>query len=305
MTVRARGVAVAVALGGIALGAVLAPAATAAPAQSGPDGWAPAESAPIRPGVVTDTEGGGSCTSNFVFTSGDRTFLGQAAHCAGTGNATETDGCDSGTVGIGTPVTIKAADGTDRAGRLAYSSWIAMQEGGETDPDICSFNDFALVEIASEDIADVNPSLPVFGGPTGLDADGLGTGDLVYSVGNSPLRLGISALGPKVGINVSDTGGGRNHDVYTLTPGVPGDSGSAFVDDSGSAFGVLSTLNLAPLPASNGVIDLAHALGYAKTHGDVGDVELALGTEPFNAGPAAGLPVPPLPALPALPALGG
>jgi hypothetical protein len=305
MTARASGVAVAVALGGIALGAVLAPAATAAPAQSGPGEWAPADSAPIRPGVVTDTEGGGSCTSNFVFTSGDRTFLGQAAHCAGTGEATETNGCDSGTMGIGTPVAIKAADGTDRAGRLAYSSWVTMQANGETDPDLCSFNDFALVEIASEDVADVNPTLPVFGGPTGLDTDGLGTGDLVYSIGNSPLRLGIGALGPKVGINVSDSGGGRSHDVYTLTPGIPGDSGSAFVNDSGAAFGVLSTLNLAPLPASNGVIDLAHALQYARANGDVGDVELVLGTEPFNSGPAAGLPVPALPALPALPGLGG
>jgi hypothetical protein len=302
MTARARGVAVAVALGGIALGAVLAPAATAAPARTG---WAPASSAAIRPGVVTDTEGGGSCTSNFVFTSGDRTFLGQAAHCAGTGEATETDGCDSGTMGIGTPVTIEAADGTDRKGRLAYSSWVTMQESGETDPDLCSFNDFALVEIASEDVDDVNPTLPVFGGPTGLDTDGLGTGDLVYSIGNSPLRLGIGALGPKVGINVSDSGGGRSHDVYTLTPGIPGDSGSAFVNDSGAAFGVLSTLNLAPLPASNGVIDLAHALQYARANGDVGDVELVLGTEPFNSGPAAGLPVPALPALPALPGLGG
>ena len=305
MTVRARGVALAVALGGIALGTVLAPAATAAPAQSGRDQWAPAGSAAIRPGVVTDTEGGGSCTSNFVFTSGDRTFLGQAAHCGGTGDATETDGCDSGTVGLGTPVAIKAADGTDRTGRLAYSSWVAMQAAGESDPDVCAFNDFALVEIAAEDAADVNPSLPVFGGPTGLDTDGVGTGDLVYSLGNSPLRLGIEALGPKVGVGVSESGGGRNHDVYTLTPGIPGDSGSAFVDDSGAAFGVLSTLNLAPLPASNGVIDLAHALEYAGANGDVGDVELALGTEPFNSGPAAGLPVPPVPALPALPALGG
>jgi hypothetical protein len=149
MTARARGVAMAVALGGIALGAVFAPAATAAPAQPAPGNWAPADSAAIRPGVVTDTEGGGSCTSNFVFTSGDRTFIGQAAHCAGTGEATETNGCDSGTVGIGTPVAIKATDGTDRTGRLAYSSWVTMQNGGETDPDICSFNDFALVEIAS------------------------------------------------------------------------------------------------------------------------------------------------------------
>ncbi|GAA0905882.1 serine protease [Pseudonocardia zijingensis] len=301
MTVRARGVALAVTLGGVVLGAaVLAPAAVAAPAQA--DEWAPAGSAAIRPGVVTETEGGGACTSNFVFTSGDRTFIGQAAHCAGTGEATETDGCDSGTVDLGAAVTIKATDGTDRQGRLAYSSWVAMQANGETDPDTCAFNDFALVEIASEDVADVNPSLPVFGGPTGLDTDGVGVGEVVYSVGNSPLRLGLDALGPKVGVNVSETGGGRNHDVYTLTPGVPGDSGSAFVDGTGAAFGVLSTLNLAPLPASNGVIDLAYALDYAQANGDVGDVELATGTEPFTAGPAAGLP---LPQLPALPVLGG
>src|SRR5918998_3852417 len=55
MTTRARGVAVAVALGGIALGAVFAPAATAAPARSGQADWASAGSAAIRPGVVTDT----------------------------------------------------------------------------------------------------------------------------------------------------------------------------------------------------------------------------------------------------------
>ena len=303
MTVRARGVAVAVTLGGIAWGAVLAPAASAAPAQVGPGEWAPADSAPIRPGVVLDTEGGGRCTSNFVFTSGDRVFIGQAAHCAGTGEAIDTDGCDSGTMGVGTPVAIQAADGTERKGKLAYSSWATMQANRESDPDVCALNDFALVEIAAEDVAAVNPSLPVFGGPTGLDTDGLGTAERVYSYGNSPLRLGVSALSPKVGIGVTESGGGWGHDVYTLTPGVPGDSGSAFVDGSGAAFGVLATLQLAPMPAANGVVDLAHALEYANAHGDVGAVKLALGTEPFDAGPAAGLPVPGLPALPALPEL--
>jgi hypothetical protein len=300
MTVRARGVALAVALGGIAVGALVAPAATAAPAQEAPSQWAPADSAAIRPGVVTETEGGGACTSNFVFTSGDRTFIGQAAHCAGTGTATETDGCDSGTGGLGTPVVIKAADGTDRTGRLAYSSWVAMQANGESDPDICAYNDFALIEIENDDVADVNPSIPVFGGPTGIDTDGLTDGELVYSYGNSPLRLGVSALSPKVGINAAEVGGGRSHEVYTLTPGVPGDSGSAFVDDSGDAVGVLSTLNLAPLPVSNGVIDLAFALEYANANGDLGDVELALGTEPFRPNPV-GVPAEAL-AVPALPA---
>src|ERR1700754_2486292 len=144
MTVRRNGVAIAVALGSLALGVALAPAAAAAPTQTTGSGWAAADAAPIRPGVTTDTEGGGTCTSNFIFAAGDRTFLGQAAHCAGTGGATETDGCNSGSVAIGPPVTTQAADGTDRAGRLAYSSWITMQQIGESDPDICSFNDFAL-----------------------------------------------------------------------------------------------------------------------------------------------------------------
>jgi hypothetical protein len=301
MTVKARGVAMAVALGGIAVGVVVAPAAMAAPAQEAPSQWASADTAPIRPGVVTDTEGGGACTSNFVFTSGDRVFLGQAAHCAGTGSATETDGCDSGTGGIGTPVTIRAADGTERTGRLAYSSWVTMQENGESDPDVCAFNDFALVEIAAEDVDDVNPSIPFFGGPTGLDTDGLAPGEVVYSYGNSPLRLGISALSPKAGISVAESGGGLGHEVYTLTPGVPGDSGSAFLDDSGDAVGVLSTLNLAPLPVSNGVIDLASALEYANANGDVGDVELVRGTESFDPSPLGvpedALRVPELPVL--------
>jgi hypothetical protein len=287
MVVRARGVALVVALGGIVLGAVVvAPAAAAAPAQDPPSGWAPAESAAIRPGVVVETEGGGACTSNFVFTSGDRTFLGQAAHCAGTGDANETDGCESGSVGIGAPVTIRAADDTDRTGRLAYSSWLTMQANGESDPDVCALNDFALVEIAGDDVDDVNPSLPFFGGPAGIDTDGLTPGEHVYSYGNSPLRLGIEALSPKVGISAAESGGGRGHDVYTLTPGVSGDSGSAFLDGSGDAIGLLSTFKLAPLPASNGVVDLAYALEYATTHGDLGDIELVQGTEPFDPSPA-------------------
>jgi hypothetical protein len=283
MTVRFRGLAVGVALGVVTLGAFVAPAASAAPE---PAEWAPADTALIHPGVVTDTIGGGACTSNFVFATGDRTFLGQAAHCAGTGEATETNGCDSGSLPLGTPVTIEAADGSDRSGTLAYSSWITMQENGETDPDICAYNDFALVEIAPEDVTDVNPSIPFFGGPTGIDTDGLDTGERVFSYGNSPLRGGISALSPKAGISAAEAGGGRSHEVYTLTPGVPGDSGSAFVDEQGDAVGILSTLNLAPLPVSNGVSDLAGALGYANANGGLGDIQLVLGTEPFNAAPA-------------------
>jgi hypothetical protein len=282
MTLKLRGVAVSAAtVGVVALGALVAPSAIAAPSAK----WAAASDAAIRPGVVTDTEGGGRCTSNFIFTAGSKTFIGQAAHCAGTGDATETDGCDSGSMPLGTPVAIKGLDGKDRKGKLAYSSWVTMQKKGEKDADTCAYNDFALVEIADGDAADVNPTVPVFGGPEGVNTTGLSTGSTVYSYQNSPLRLGISALSPKVGLVAQEAGGGRSHVVYTVTPGIPGDSGSGFMDGSGKAVGVLSTLNIAPVAASNGVADLGKALAYANANGGVGKIAIANGTEPFSPNP--------------------
>lgn len=268
-----RGVATAAAtVGLVALGVVVAPAAGAAPEGTGA----------IHPGVVTESEGGGACTSNFVFTSDDRVYIGQAAHCAGTGQATETDGCTSGSGPIGTPVIILADDGTERVGTLAYSSWLTMQAVGETDEATCQFNDFALVEIAAADVADVDPTVPSFGGPQGIDTDGLEIGEEVFSYGNSPLRQGVEALSPKQGVSAGDDASGWSHEVYTVTPGVPGDSGSAFLDADGEAFGVLSTLNLAPLPLSNGVIDLNKAMEYARANSDLTDLALVLGTAPVS-----------------------
>jgi hypothetical protein len=66
-----------------------------------------------------------------------------------------------------------------------------------------------------------------------------------------------------------------------VTPGIPGDSGSAFVDASGKALGILSTVAIAPLAGSNGVGDLAKELAYLHAHTAIG-AQLALGTEPFN-----------------------
>lgn len=281
----------------VGLGALAAPSALAAPAQAPVEagtpvvtGWAPAGRAAIHPGVVTDTVGGGSCTANFVFTMGERVFLGQAAHCAGTGAATETDGCSSATAPLGTEVTIRGSDGRARTGGIAYSSWVAMQADGETDADTCAYNDFALVELSSGDAADVNPSVPFFGGPTGLHEGGLRAGSRVLGYGNSPTRLGVDALRPKVGSVVSTTPGGFGHEVYTVNPGIPGDSGSGYLTGGGEAVGVLSTLNLAPLPVSNGVTNLAEALRYAAAHG-FSDLELEPGTEQFTPSPAALLPL--------------
>ncbi|MGH4018075.1 MAG: serine protease [Pseudonocardiaceae bacterium] len=258
--------------------AVLAAGVFAAPASAAPQ-FAPAAVATVHPGVVTDTQGN-QCTSNFVFTNGSRVFIGQAAHCAGTGPATATNGCEAQTRPLGTPVAVA---GASRPGTLVYSSWIAMQQGGEQDPSTCQFNDFALVELDPSDVAATNPSVPFFGGPTGLDTDGTAPGEQVHSYGNSPLRGGIGLLSPKSGVSAGTVGEGWGHEVITVTPGIPGDSGSGFVSADGSAFGVLSTLALAPVPGSNGVADLARALEYANDHGGLGTVTLVAGTEPFRA----------------------
>ncbi|HEY6672333.1 MAG TPA: hypothetical protein VIZ91_07515, partial [Solirubrobacterales bacterium] len=103
------------------------------------------------------------------------------------------------------------------------------------------------------------------------------------SYGNSELRGGITPLSPKQGVVVQNTGGGWSHDVYTATPGIPGDSGSGFLNASGGAIGVLSTVQLAPLAGSNGVGDLPSEIAYmhANAPGFAG-VDLVPGTEPFD-----------------------
>ena len=237
--------------------------------------WAPADQATVHPGVQTYTAGG-QCTANFIFTGAGNTYIGQAAHCAGTGAATDTNGCEAGSLPLGTQVEI---DGASRPGTLAYSSWIAMQQRGEPNADACDYNDFALVRIDPADVAKVNPSVPGFGGPVGPGGPSA-TGDDVFSYGNSSLRLGVTLLSPKQGKVVATTGDGWSRTVYTATPGIPGDSGSGFLNDSGGAIGTLSTVAVAPLPGSNGLGDLRRELDYAAASGTA--VSLENGTEPFT-----------------------
>jgi len=240
--------------------------------------WAPSGTATVHPGVQVFTEGA-QCTSNFVFKEGSEVFLGQAAHCSGTGGQTETDGCTSGSLPLGTPVQVT---GASEPGTLVYNSWLAMQAGGETDADTCAYNDLALIRIDPADVGKVNPSVPGFGGPTGVGAAG-GAGATVYSYGNSELRGGIAKLSPKQGVVLQEEGNGWSHDIGTLTPGIPGDSGSGFLNASGAAFGILSTLQLAPLAGSNGVGDLGKEIAYMHAHSSFAATQLVPGTQPFKA----------------------
>ena len=248
--------------------------ATTPAAQAAPQ-WADAADATITPGVQMFTDGA-QCTANFIFTQGSDVLIGYAAHCAGTGGSTDTNGCDAGSLPIGTPVEI---DGATQPGTLAYSSWAEMAARGETNADACNYNDFALVRIHPDDHDLVNPSVPVIGGPVALGG-ATAAGEQVYNYGNSSLRLGLSPLSPKTGVSLGTSGNGWTHTVYTVTPGIPGDSGSGFLDSDGNAFGVTSTVAIAPLAASNGISDLALGLAYANADGDQ-DYTLVPGTEAF------------------------
>lgn len=240
--------------------------------------WAQAALATIRPGVQTKTAGG-QCTANFVYTTPGKAYLGQAAHCSGTGESTETNGCTAKSLPLGTKVDIP---GAGVKGKMVYNSWLLMQKLGEKNEDACNYNDLALIEIPTSALKKVNPSIPVFGGPTGVNIGGTQPGESVVSYGNSELRGGLAQLSPKSGTSLGTIGNGWSHSVYTLTPGIPGDSGSAFLDSEGRALGDLSTLSLAPTPLSNQVSDLAHELAYARAHAPGFDkLRVVKGTEAF------------------------
>jgi hypothetical protein len=265
--------------------------------------WAPAESATIHPGVMTFTggssflNGAGQCTANFVYTDASgNVYLGQAAHCSSTGSNTETNGCSTKSLPLGTPIYAGdlvnggVQNGT-LIGTLAYNSWIAMQAAHETNAATCAYNDLALIKISAGQVGNVNPTVPFWGGPDGLAAGAAPLGERVFTYGNSILRGGVSVLSPKTGLSLGEgeESAGWSSQVYTVTPGIPGDSGSAYMNAAGNALGILSTVELAPVPGSNGVGTLAKEIAYANTATGLG-IQVAPGTTPFSS-----VPVPPAP----------
>ena len=280
------------ALGLAAGAALLVPAAASAAPQSA---FAPVGDAAIGPGVQVATPVGNGaelCTANFVYSDGSTVYLGTAAHCMGTAEAgSSVDGCTEPVMDEGIAVSIRGRDGQNYAGTLAYNSWGTMQAKGETDPALCSENDLALIAIAPQDVARTSPTVPGFGGPTELDTDGTKDGEKVYSY--QPNQVGVAPNKQGVSMGQPDP---WTHVVATVPPGVPGDSGSGYLDAEGHAFGSLSSL-MAPT-TTNGVADVAQALSYAKKNGSVGDVALVPGDEPFS---PTGLPLTEMPTMPQLP----
>ena len=74
-----------------------------------------------RPSRRAGLHEGAQCTSNFVFTDGSNVYLGQAAHCSGTGGQTDTDGC---TAARCRSARRSRSTGASKPGTLVYNSWL-------------------------------------------------------------------------------------------------------------------------------------------------------------------------------------
>ena len=223
----------------------------------------------IRPGVLVQSDNG-SCTSNFLYyTSAERFFIGAAAHCFSPDTNSGIDPCEGANAPLGSSVEIENAR---QPGTLAYSSWIAMQERGETPgSNACTYNDFALVEIDPRDLDNVHPAAIFYGGPTGRLGGLAEVGDAVYTYGQSPFHVGVQTLQTKEGEISAIVGEGWSYSVVTDNPGLSGDSGSAVLHESGQALGILATvgLGLGPIgqsPVVNGVTNFERAVDYAQPY---------------------------------------
>ncbi len=228
--------------------------------------WPSPEDASIRPGVQISSQGG-SCTSNFLYRTHDNAslMLGTAAHCFADAEDTSTNGCDENVDPLepGAEVNIQ---GASEPGVLVYSSWHEMQQSEETNEDACRFNDFALVLIPDAERENVSPAVLGFGGPTGLAGPGdAGVGDKVLWYGSSSLRPGVEEVQANEGYLVSS--GSWSAVMYGAPPGLPGDSGSGVLLNSGEALGVLNTVRFAPEAGANGVVLVQPALSYAASAG--------------------------------------
>ncbi len=225
----------------------------------------------IRPGVEITASGYGTCTTNFLYAANEVTYyIGVAAHCFSSDSNSGVNPCDASSAPLGfNDITIENAS---RPGELAYSSWTAMQENGETvGSELCRFNDFALVKIHPDDIGNVHPAAIAYGGPVSLFNGAARVGDAVYSYGRSSFHSGVQDLQEKEGRISEVLAGGLAYRVSFDNAGLPGDSGSAILHEDGRALAVLTTVgvSLGPSTVGNGAVSLERALNYGKASGHI------------------------------------
>jgi hypothetical protein len=236
------------------LGALLAAVTVLAP--TGPA--TAASSGRLGPGTQLVTAGH-LCAANFVFRDArHRVFLGYAASCATRTGAGSADVTCARSLPLGTRVRLADRGRTVGHGVLRYSSFRTLHRAGLADAATCAANDFALVEVRGDLRRRVSPSVPYWGGPTGLGAL---PGATAYVFGLARPTAGARTL-PRAGQVTS--AGASTASVTTLLPSTGAARGSGFLDGAGRAVGVLTR---STLTGDNTVVSLATAVGFARGHG--------------------------------------
>lgn len=201
---------------------------------------AAAQESTVQPGVRL-VAGDASCTLAFVIASAESLYISTAGHCIEDGQDAEADG-----VGI--------------IGRAAFR--IDEGEG----------RDFALIRLLPEHWARVEPEVLHWGGPTGVFRTPGEHMDEVRFFGHGVVFGETEATQPRTGIGPSWEGAG---DFYFKGAGVPGDSGSPVLHESGQAIGVLNTVRAAVDANTNGGTHIDAGLALAAEAGIAGKLVLA------------------------------
>ena len=175
----------------------------------------------------------------------EHVYIGQAAHCSGTGGSTETNGCDS-RLAAGR----HAGRGRRRQQARDHGLQLVADDAGQGRDRPRHLRSTTTSRWSSS----TRPT-----SPTSTRRSRTGAARRASTRRHGAARQGLLATATPSCAAASPssarsratasatTRGGWTHTVYTVTPGIPGDSGSAFLDSTGAALGVLSTVAIAPV----------------------------------------------------------
>lgn len=205
--------------------------------------FVPAPPRNIGPGspilITIPNEGTFGCSANFVWTSGGKRYLGAAGHCfvPATLSATHGPAADYDASGVSVEVCVDGClsnfDGNSLTGTWMSLGSVAYARQSTAGVDVG--HDFGVVEIPQALWNRIRTTLPVWGGPTGVQT--LELGQLACHYGNGLAFGEVFLTKARVGL-----GGGSDDISWSgdLAAG-PGDSGSGVVGCTPSGPGLSGT----------------------------------------------------------------
>jgi hypothetical protein len=224
----------------------------------------PAAASGIGPGsailITIPDDGRYGCTANFVWSQGNRRFLGAAGHCflPTDRSASHGPGADYDVSGVTVDVCVDGCEGNFRTNQLV-GTWVRLGAVAyarqESPAGEAVGHDFGVIEIPRQYRDLVRASLPVWGGPTGVQEMELGGYACHYGHGVGVGEVVLTKA--RVGV-----GGISDHEAWAGDFAAAfGDSGSGLVgcvnDGVGSvtgtgAIGVLTHLGFWVDPSTGG-----------------------------------------------------